>query len=1799
MMHTPTSPSPFRRLLWRSVTVAAVAVALFADTGAQRIDTSSLPNFDIRTDRDAASAGYVSRAGSVSAAGRAFRSAARAEGLAALHAEVSAVETTTSAQLGTLEVVSAMPGAGFLTGPGTDRVSAMRAFLSRYSNAYGVSAAEMDGLTVVSNYVNPAGNMAWVELEQAINGIPVWQGMVRGGFTADGALARTTGTLASVFDASTLATTSSFTAAQAVARGAGSVGWTQDENALTETPGRAGSITVSRGTMAGDARAWLVYFPVTHGAARLAWAMELWGDPDAFLMVIDAEDGTLLFRKNATNYQTQSASYTVYNDDSPAPMSPVTMLPGSGTQAGYIGRTTIALIGNEGPLSFNNLGWMTDNTNGVNGWTDGNNVQAGLDVSSPDGIETIVGGVNRTFNSVYDPSVQAPNVLAYQLGEVVHQFYWSNMYHDKLYLLGFTEAAGNFQNDNFGRGGVQADRVSAEAQDYSGTNNANFTTLPDGTRGRMQMYIFTGPNPDRTSGLDNDVLLHELTHGTSNRLHGNASGLLPTMSGGMGEGWSDFYARALLSTAGENVNGIYSTGGWVTNLIVGGYVDNYYYGIRRFPYAVKTNLGINGKPHNPLTFADIDPAQVNLTDGAYPKGAMGSATAFQVHNIGEVWASALFEVRARFINRLGWATGNQRILQFVTDGMKLDPWNPTLLQGRNSIIAAANAGGGTAADIADIWAGFAARGMGVSARVVNPNSGTVVEAFDLPGTAAGGSSLTGESIPNGRVDPTETVSVSLCIANTSGATTGTVNGTLAASGGVTSPSGPQNFGTIGAGASVCRSYTFTVSASCGATVTATLGITESGGPSKNLTYAFQVGSPTVIYSQNFDGVGAPGLPAGWQSSLISGAANPWTTVATQSDTALNRAYATNLAVPSHSALLSPSIAMPAGAATLTFRHWYEMEPGWDGGVLEIAIPGVAGGAFQDIVAAGGSFVSGAYTYLSANGGAYSPQRNVWSGISEGYITTVVNMPAASQNQNIQLRWRLGSDNVFGTYGWSVDTIVVRLTAFNCGAAPAPGAFNKTSPANGATNQSTSPTLAWGASTNASSYEYCIDTSNNNACDTGWLSTGTNTSVGLSGLAAGTAHYWHVRANGTGTTYSNGGATAFWSFTTSSASPGAFAKTTPTNGATGVPMSPVLSWGAASGATSYEYCVDTSANGACNTSWVPVGTATSASVTLAPSTLHSWQVRAINGGGTTYAQGALASFWSFTTDVPKPAFGQVDTPAQNAAGVQGAIGVTGWALDDSGVNSVKIYRNCLAFEPANCQDVLGNSVVYIGDAAFLAGARPDVAAAFPTHPQNGRAGWGYLMLTPMLPHVPNSQPFGGQGPLTLYAIATDTGTNKTLLGRTFVPGPGFTTPTSITMANDSIAKPFGAIDTPGQGQTIAGAGYANFGWALTPDADTVAGAGDILIPTNGSTMAVFIDGLSVGLVAYNQCRGNVGNPVPAGVYCNDDVANIFGNVTPVLTPLAPRTSNPTRYRNLDAARAAIGAYNFNTLTMTNGLHTIAWSVTDSAGRVEGIGSRFFIVQNGIPLAEAAGSEDALRAAPARVLGTAESLAIHAPATDGVWGRTGYNLAAPWATMHTKEDGTFAVRLPELGRLELWLGTDVEAGYLVAEGKLHPLPVGSSLVGAQFGWTPPAGYTGAYELAFIRGGERLTVKVTVVERPKAVEGERQIRMELAADAHSAGQVKVAGTASDAQAAIGSGIDAVHVWAAAHDGSPVRGSVGTWVRGAATPVFLGAATLDREHFSLTAKLAPGTYTVTAYAWNQRTERWEDSRSVTVVVR
>lgn len=615
----------------------------------------------------------------------------------------------------------------------------VRDFVNRNSSLYGLTNDQVAQLETAADYTNPAGNLSWVTLKQKVNGLPVFQGELRAALTTNGELVRTVGQLAPGLEYAELATEPAISAAEAVVSAAASIGVIIDAGdlQLKSSSDDGTTFIFEPGPFANDIKVELQYFPLEAGLSSLSWSIALWQDISAYHVIVDAKIGGLFYRQNVTNDQTQAATYSVYDSDSPAPLSPSPARPGNTIQGPGVPRTTHTIV-SELPVSINLLGWIPDGAN----VTTGNNADAGLDRVSPNGIDPAgraMGDPFRVFDFNYNPpplGSDSPLDPNYQMGVVTNLFFWTNRYHDRLYELGFTEAARNFQQDNFGRGGLGNDHVLAEAQDFSGTNNANFSTFADGTSGRMQMYIWTPPFPDRDGDLDQEIIIHELTHGTSNRLHG-PGGLVSPQGGGMGEGWGDFYAQALLSEPSDDVNGVYPMGGYSTIQLRGAWwFDNYYYGIRRFPRAVITSVGPNGRPHNPLTLADIDILQIDLSDGAYPPAFMATS-AHQVHALGEIWCAALWEVRARLITRLGWAVGNQRMLQLVTDGMKLDPPGPTVLQARDAIIAAdfASFGG---EDVADVWAGFAARGMGVGATVSpascpgTPQRCAVTESFATP-----------------------------------------------------------------------------------------------------------------------------------------------------------------------------------------------------------------------------------------------------------------------------------------------------------------------------------------------------------------------------------------------------------------------------------------------------------------------------------------------------------------------------------------------------------------------------------------------------------------------------------------------------------------------------------------------------------------------------------------------------------------------------------------------------------------------------------------------------------------------------------------------------------------------------------------------------------------------------------------------------------------------------------------------------------------------------------------------------------
>jgi hypothetical protein len=188
----------------------------------------------------------------------------------------------------------------------------------------------------------------------------------------------------------------------------------------------------------------------------------------------------------------------------------------------------------------------------------------------------------------------------------------------------------------------------------------------------------------------------------------------------------------------------------------------------------------------------------------------------------------------------------------------------------------------------------------------------------------------------------------------------------------------------------------------------------------------------VAFSEDFDGVIAPALPAGWTTSFTPGPANcaptgtcalgtNWATSTTLPDSPPNCAFHNDPGCVTDSFLDTPTfLSGPTNGTFLFLRHSYDLENGLDGAVLEISING---GPFVDFVAAGGG---GLYNGTISSG-TFSPiaGRSAWTGNSGGYITTFAQMPVSAANQNVRLRFRLATDcNGAGT-GWRIDAISVQ------------------------------------------------------------------------------------------------------------------------------------------------------------------------------------------------------------------------------------------------------------------------------------------------------------------------------------------------------------------------------------------------------------------------------------------------------------------------------------------------------------------------------------------------------------------------------------------------------------------------------------------------------------------------------------------------------------------------------------------------------------------------------------------------------
>jgi len=489
--------------------------------------------------------------------------------------------------------------------------------------------------------------------------------------------------------------------------------------------------------------------------------------------------------------------------------------------------------------------------------TRGNNVMAYEDKANTNAPGAYAeGGVNRVFDFPFIVNNTPANLNA----STTNLFYVNNKIHDIFYRLGFTETARNFQAWNFGKGGGQNDYVQAESQDGGGTDNANFSTPIDGSRPRMQMYlwnpsvlervfynapaeavgrvvqnyisttfgpaltptgitadvklapvldactalpagsltgmigliergscdfvvkvknaqnagalaaiIYSLPTSTPTSGMagvdatitipavlvensegvymknllatktvnitlkydpatqkirdgsfDNGIVIHEYGHGISNRNTGSGYSCLSSSNSKeqMGEGWSDFFALMLTNRPGDNASvprgiGTYAITEDITGL-----------GIRPAQYS--PDFGINN-----YAYGDTNGMEYTNTSGQLVPN---------VHSIGFVWASMLWDLHWKYVEKYGYSSdvmanttnGSTRVLQLVTDALKLQECSPTFVSGRNAILAAEQATTG-GQDKCMIWDVFARRGLGANASAGSKtNINDQVESFDVP-----------------------------------------------------------------------------------------------------------------------------------------------------------------------------------------------------------------------------------------------------------------------------------------------------------------------------------------------------------------------------------------------------------------------------------------------------------------------------------------------------------------------------------------------------------------------------------------------------------------------------------------------------------------------------------------------------------------------------------------------------------------------------------------------------------------------------------------------------------------------------------------------------------------------------------------------------------------------------------------------------------------------------------------------------------------------------------------------------------
>ncbi|HEY1012234.1 MAG TPA: M36 family metallopeptidase, partial [Herpetosiphonaceae bacterium] len=575
-------------------------------------------------------------------------------------------------------------GFGFLSeAKSGDALAISLDYLRQNAATYGLTAADLASLRVSDRYVSDHTGVTHIYLTQQLNGIDVSNGILNINVMPDGRILNLGNRFVGDLAGKANVTKPTLSAAQAVERAAAHLNLAAPQGLATIAPAK-GSTQEQTFEPAGIASAPIkakLMYDASGTAPRLVWsiALETLDAQHSWIVQVDAVTGDSIAQYDLVIHDEFVAAEEAYGHEAGAeiatraqgePLLPPNPAPDGSSYRGYpLGvespqHTTPAppadgrvLLNQPADTVGSPFGWH--DTNGAAGpeftTTQGNNVHAYTDTNNdnaPDAGSSPDGGAGLDFTPALDLT-QAPST--YAPAAVVNLFLWNNYMHDVNYRYGFNDPAGNFQTNNYGRGGVGNDSVQAEAQDGGGTNNANFRTDPDGTRPRMQMYLWNGGSPNRDGDLDSGIIAHEYGHGISNRLTGGPNS--PTTCLGnseqMGEGWSDWQGLFLSQKTGDTGAMRRGIGTYALFQPTNGV------GIRAFPYS---------------TDMTIDPRTYNAT-----------RTAAVPHGVGSTWTAMIWEMNWALITKYGFSSdfyrpvggswtalsGNQLAQQLITDGMKL------------------------------------------------------------------------------------------------------------------------------------------------------------------------------------------------------------------------------------------------------------------------------------------------------------------------------------------------------------------------------------------------------------------------------------------------------------------------------------------------------------------------------------------------------------------------------------------------------------------------------------------------------------------------------------------------------------------------------------------------------------------------------------------------------------------------------------------------------------------------------------------------------------------------------------------------------------------------------------------------------------------------------------------------------------------------------------------------------------------------------------------------------------------------